>query len=235
MRKPALLFFLLLATVLMSACLFGATGFLKKDGTYVYATSDERYSYVEHPIPDIDPQSFQIFSPLGYARDKLHAYFEYYPLQSADAGSFTALSDYYARDNAHVYFWADVIPGAIPASFTVLNFQYGKDDREVYYHTEPLKACDATTFVLLQDAWARDSQCVYSWDKKLPNAAPASFVVLNSEYGKDTNNAYTILGDIIPGADAATFKITTGKCAGCAQDKNRCYAYGKPVDCMTIK
>ena len=235
MRKPASLFLLLLVIGLMSACLFGSTGYQKKDGTYVYATNDERYSYVEHPIPNIDAQSFQIFNTHGYARDKLHVYFEFYPLEGANAGSFTAMSEYYGKDNAHVYFGDQLIPGANPASFTIINDHLGRDSREAYYQTRSLKACDPKTFVLLQGDWARDSQCVYSWGDKLPNADAASFVVLNSQYGKDKNNVYTFLAKIIPGADPATFKITTGKCRVCARDRNRCYVVEKVVDCKSLE
>jgi len=234
MHKRSTLFVSLLIAGLVSACLL-STGYQKKDGSYMYATSDEGRGYVEHPITNIDVQSFQILNKYGYAKDDLRVYYHENTVQGADPNSFMTMSDLYGKDNAHVYYMINTIPGADPASFTIFNIQWGKDAQDIYFQDRPIGACDPTTFVFLKNDWQRDNQCVYHMGNKLPNADSASFVVLNSWFGKDKNNVYSFFSKIIEGADAATFKIREGECAVCAEDKNGCYRYAEPVDCETLK
>lgn len=234
MRKRYSPFVLLLSAGLMSACIF-STGYQKKDSSYVYATSDEGRGYVEHPITNIDAQSFQILNKHGYAKDDLHVYYHENIVQDADPNSFMSMSDLYGKDSAHVYFEDNIIPGANPTSFTILDIQWGKDSQDIYFQYIPIEACDPATFILLEDQWQRDDQCVYNNGIKLPDADSASFVVLNFWFGKDKNHVYYTSAKIIEGADAATFKIREGMCVVCAEDKNGCYRYEEPVDCELLK
>lgn len=234
MRKRSSLFVFLLTAAIMLACVL-STGYQKKDGSYIYATSDEGRGYVEHPIPNIDAQSFQILNRYGYAKDDLHVYYHEDTVQGADSDSFTVMSDLYGRDNVHVYYDGREIPGADPASFTLFDIQWGKDSQDVYFQYRPIEACDPATFVLLEDSWQRDNQCVYFQGIKLPNADSASFVILNFWFGKDKDHVYYNSPKIIEGADAATFRIRDGVCAVCAEDKNSCYRYEEPVACETLK
>lgn len=233
MPKRYIPFVLILMIAFMSACLL-STGYHKKDGTYVYATSDEGQGYVEHPLENVRPESFQILNKHGYAKDDLHVYYHENIVLGADPKSFTAMTELYGKDNAHVYYEFKTIPGADPASFTLLNIQWGKDSQDVYRQDRPLEACDPATFVFLENGWERDSQCVYRETGKLPDADPASFVVLNDWFGKDKNHVYSYIPSIIEGADPATFKIR-GACVVCGEDKNGCYKNDKPVDCETLK
>jgi hypothetical protein len=234
MHKRSSLFVLLLIAELVSACVL-STGYQKKDGSYVYATLDEGRGYVEHPITNIDVQSFRILNKHGYAKDDLRVYYHENTVQGADPNSFMPMSDLYGKDNAHVYYKEKIIPGANPTSFTLFDIQWGKDSQDVYIQNRPIEACDPTTFVLLEDSWQRDKQCVYRMGSKLPNADSASFVVLNYWFGKDKNNVYYNSPSIIEGADAATFKIREGVCEVCAVDKNGCYRYEERVDCELLK
>jgi hypothetical protein len=234
MHKRFSLYLLLLFAGLVSACGF-STGYQEKDGSYVYATLDEGRGYIEHPIINIDVNSFQIFDKHGYAKDDLRVYYHERTVQGADSNSFTALSDLYGMDHAHVYYEDKAIPGADPASFKLFDIQWGVDSRDVYIQNRPIQACDPTTFVLLEDRWQRDDRCVYRMGRLLPNADPASFVVLNTWFGKDKNNVYYNTPSIIEGADAATFKIRAGKCDVCAEDKHGCYRYEEQVDCESLK
>lgn len=225
---------LLLIAGLLSACGFN-TGYQKKGASYVYAVLNESEGYVERPIMNIDAQSFQILNRHGYAKDGLSVYYQGKTVPDADPDSFVVLSELYGKDNAHVYYAGKTIPGADPASFKRLNIEWGKDSRDVYFQTRPIEACDPATFVRLKDSWQRDSQCVYRTGRKLPNADSASFVVLNFWFGKDKNYAYSHLGSIIEGADAATFKLRKGMCVVCAEDKHGCYRYEERVACESLK
>jgi hypothetical protein len=234
MHKRSLLFTLFSLVILMPACLL-STGYQKKGGSYIYATSDEGQGYVEHPITDIDARSFQILSKHGYAKDDRHVYYHEMTVEGADTHSFTSISDLYGKDTAHVYYDGKLIPGADPASFAPFNIQWGKDAQDVYFQNRPLEACDPATFVLLKESWQSDSQCVYREGTKLPEADPSTFVVLNFWFGKDKNHVYSNSPKIMEGADPATFKISDGICAVCAEDKNRCYRYDEPVACEPSK
>lgn len=224
----------LLIVGFISACVL-STGYQKRGLSYVFATWDEGRGYVEHPIVGIDAGSFQILDRDGYARDDRHVYYHENTVQDADPGSFTALSDLYGKDQAHVYYAGKTIPGADPATFTHFDIQWGRDVQDVYFQDRPVDACDPATFVLLEEDWQRDRQCVYRQGKKLPNADPASFVVINYWFGKDRNYAYSHLGSIIEGADAATFTLREGICEVCAEDKNSCYRYEERVACESLE
>jgi hypothetical protein len=234
MRKRNLALFFLLLAVLTSACLF-SSGYLKKDGTYKYATSDEAHGYVEHPIPDIDVQSFQILNKNGYAKDKLHVYYHVEFVQGADPDSFVTLSEYYGKDKSHVYYEWNLIPGADPQSFKLFDIQWGRDSQDVFLQSTPIHACDPSTFVLLKERWQRDSQCAYRQGNKLPAVDAASFVVLNFWFAKDKSHVYTTSAKILEGADASTFKAKVGACEVCGQDTNSCYRFDQPVDCKSLK
>ena len=233
MPKLFSLLVLLLVAGLLSACDFN-TGYQEKEGSYVYATLDESQGYVEHPITDIDVQSFQVLNKHGYAKDNLHVYYHENTVDGADPDSFVAMSDLYGKDNAQVYYKNKAIPGADPTSYTLFDIQWGKDSHDVYIQDRPIDACDPATFVLLEDSWQKDNHCVYREGRKLVNADSASFVVLNFWFGKDKNNAYYNSPEIIEGADAATFKIRKGICEVCAEDKNSCYRYEEPVACEPL-
>jgi hypothetical protein len=230
MPKRFLLYVFLLIAGLVSACV-PSTGYLEKDGSYVYATLDEGRGYVEHPITDIEVQSFQVLDKYGYAKDDRRVYYHEHAVQGADPSSFVTLSDLYGKDEAHVYYRDKTVPGADPTSFTLFDIQWGKDAEDVYFQDRPIEACDPTTFALLEEGWQSDSQCVYRRGSRLQNAEPASFVVLNNWFAKDKNNVYTFHPSIIEGADAATFTLREGPCDVCAEDKNGCYRYEERVDC----
>lgn len=234
MSKRFSSFVLLLSAGFITACVF-ATGYQKKGGSYIYATSDEGRGYVEHPIANIDVRSFRVLNRYGYARDVLHVYFHENAVPDADPASFVSMTDLYGRDQFHVYYEGRVIPGADPASFTLFDIQWGRDSRDVYFQDRPIEACDPATFVLLEDPWQRDNQCVYSNGGQLPEADPDSFVVLNFWFGRDGNNVYYNSSGIIAGADPATFHIREGVCVVCAEDKNGCYRYNEPLDCELLK
>jgi|WetSurMetagenome_2_1015567.scaffolds.fasta_scaffold189948_2 hypothetical protein len=227
-------FLLLSIAGLLLACML-STGYQKKEGAYVYATSDEGQGYVEHPIANVDVKSFRILSKNGYAKDALRVYYHENPVQGADPNSFMSMSDLYGKDNAHIYFEGKAIPSADPTSFALFDIQWGRDSQDVYFQNRPINACDPATFVLLKDGWQRDNQCVYRMGSKLPNAESASFVVLNFWFGKDKKNVYYNSPKIIEGADVASFKLRKGVCSVCAEDKNGCYRYEEPVDCESLK
>lgn len=232
MSRRSKLFFLLFIILFVPACIFN-TGYQKRNDSYVYATSNEGQGYVEHAIPAIDVESFQVLNKQGYAKDNRQVYFEFYPIEGADPASFTALSDRYGKDNAHVFYMLTPIPGADPDTFDLFDKYWGRDSHDIYFQEDPIQACDPATFVLLEEQWQKDSQCVYRNGIKAPDADPASFVIINFWFGKDKNHVYSNDPTIIEGADPATFKVHE-VCELCGTDKNGCYKYDEQVDCEEI-
>jgi hypothetical protein len=224
--KKAILF--ILFSICLSAC---ASGYQPSGGGYVFVSWNESAGKVEVPVVGADRATFEIFDQNGYAKDAQQVYFEGRTVEGAQAATFEAVSKLYGKDAAGVYYQGRVLPGAEPGSFKVINLQWGQDAGDVYFQDRPLEACDPETFELLKDSWQKDSQCAYREGRKLPNADAASFEVLNYWFAKDRYQVYDDIPRVIPGADAATFKLRPGICQVCAQDKNHCYSYEKVVAC----
>ena len=216
---------------LLSAC---ATGYQERNGTYVFLYWDEGGGQKESPIRTADANTFQVLNTF-YAKDKNHAYFRGWKIQGADPRSFVALSDWYAKDTANVYYENRIIIGADPATFSLVG-TWGRDKNDVYRGWDPISACDPSTFWPLDDNWERDSTCAYARGKRLENANPNAFVVINRWLGRDNNYVFNFLGEVIEGADVATFGPAKDICKYCMQDKNRCYNYeGKAINCRPAK
>lgn len=225
MRKT---FIFILFSLLLSAC---ATGYQQSGAGYVYVSWNESAGKVEVPVVGADRATFEVFDKNGYAKDAQAVFFRGRTVEGANAATFEAISDLYGKDARRVYYQGRVIPGAEPGSFRAFNVQWGQDVHDVYFQDRPLQACDPGTFELLKDGWQVDSQCAYREGRRAPDADAASFEVINYWFAKDRYQVYDNIPRVIPGADAATFKLRPGICQVCAQDKNHCYRYEEVVAC----
>lgn len=227
---------LLIALAITTALSGCDTGFKEKNGTLVYVTWDEGFGRREHPLPGSDPNTLVALRKESYAKDKTNAYFHYVKIEGVDPTTFVALSDNYAMDSQHVYYEFHLVKDADPKSFTQIATQWGKDKNDIYISDTALNACDPTSFSFLEEDWQRDSKCVYKRGKKLENANPQRFEILSREFAKDDKQVYSYLGVVLEGADPVTFKLWSGSCSECGQDKNHCYGpRKKAVDCAGIK
>ncbi len=206
-----------------------------KDATHVFLA--------DKLVTGADPNTFAVIPDSGLAKDKNHIYTYGYQvidnfsvLPGADPATFSydAQTDV-ARDSTHVWYGGDlggspmtIIQGVDPKTFEAINFVYYKDVNHIYYGyvngesggIEPI-AADLTSF---------EAYYPIFWNSPELGAG-YRFVV---GYAHDKNSAYYD-GQVIPGADVATFVPVPSQCANdssCtfdAQDKNHQYLEGQVV------
>lgn len=198
---------------------------------------------VDYKIQRADPNSFQTFADIQYAKDKNYAYYYGKPIPFAKGRTFDYIGAKFYRDENHVYYWKDIISGAEPDKFKLISghSEYGdslaKDDEYVYINDKKFKPCHISTItpVYNLDAkhhynWLKDDECVYYEDKLIDGADPFSFKALNMSYSLDIKYVY-YENRIVPGADPKTFKAYTYRKKFNGKDENSCYIRAQNVDC----
>ncbi|HMY84745.1 MAG TPA: DKNYY domain-containing protein [Saprospiraceae bacterium] len=148
MKFLLLLLIFLIFIVIFAGC---ETGYVKKNGTWVWVTIDENYGKRNHAIVGVDQGTFKVLKNKNYASDHMNVFFRGKKVNYADPKTFECLTfdDYsYAKDAGHVYFRDAIIPGAEPSSFTTMQFPYSKDRKDVYCGNIPLRLSpeDVNTF-----------------------------------------------------------------------------------------
>ena len=167
-------------------------------GTVVAVLDDASvYAILGTPIKIVgaDPATFKIIQGSRYAKDANHVYYLQYG---------------YVGDSK-----VTTIEGADPASFKLLGACVMVEKDVAYY--------------------AEDVHRVYVESQALVGADPASFVILGTSvanggeiestftFAKDDRQVYYNCGQILKGADYATFTFDNGK----AEDKNNIYSLGE--------
>jgi hypothetical protein len=218
--------------------------------TAMYDLSKDAKDYylLHEPLHVKDVASFQILEPeynrfdnLIWARDQHSYYVREKATPIADVASFQVIQGMYAKDAKQVYFGAGVLAGADPATFQGcggLHGELGKDAKQVYWEGNVVEGCDAPSFEYLRLHFAKDRQHAYfcyasgSPPMILPGSDAKTFEVIGVAvedfgYAKDAKQVYRG-GNIIPGADPATFVVDPSDTEN-SSDKNRRYRYGELV------
>lgn len=211
----------------------------------------DKTDYYDGPTPlrVRDRASFQVLNDKVrgkdhhiWARDKLDYYVGTQATPIADSGTFQLLQSWYAMDSKQVYFGTTVLAGADPSTFQGMGGEHGefaKDAKHVYWQGQVVEGCDAATFQLLPYRFAKDSKRAYFCYQGsipplvLPDSDGKTFEVIGPSsqgfgYAKDANHVYQG-GNIIPGADPATF-VVDPRDPEKASDKNQLYLHSKPVE-----
>jgi DKNYY family len=209
---------------------------------YPFAKDAAHVFFADVVVTGADPNTFATIPNSGLAKDKYHVY--QYGFQVEDAYSVVSGADPttfsynvqtdISKDKTHV--WAGgaldglnltPIQNVDPATFRALNIDYSKDAYHIYYgdidsgSLTPITA-DLASFNLYYP--------IYRYDDPELAAGYRSVV----DYAYDKNFVYYD-GQVIPGADVATFTPVPGLCANdssCtydAQDKNHKYLQGRVV------
>ena len=200
------------------------------------------------PLHVKDVTSFQVLEPqhwytdnLIWARERDQYFVREQATPIADGANFQVIQSRYAKDAKQVYFGAGVLAGADPATFQGcggLAGELAKDSKQVYGEGKVVEGCDAASFEYLRLHFAKDRQHAYfcyssgSQPMILPGSDAKTFEVIGVAaedfgYAKDAKQVYRG-GNIIPGADPATFVVDPSDTEN-ASDKNRRYRYGEPV------
>ena len=187
-----------------------------------------------------DSESFVVFAPHGYAKDKQTVWYSGQRIRDADAASFGALPEQsFGRDHSHVFIRGYVIPGADPDTFAVIRGPYGRDKSSLFCGNVKMDVPNIHLFeVITSELWRE------TYDKKhfvleygeefadfeVSRENPA---ILAEAWGRDGSNYY--YGPArVKGADYQTFKIDSGK-FGSARDKNHEYINAFPADEWPIR
>jgi hypothetical protein len=211
---------------------------------------DKSDYYLRHtPLQVRDRASFQVLGEtVGgkehhiWARDRFDYYVDTQATPIADSNSFEVIQSWYAKDSKQVYFGTTVLAHADPASFQGIGGEAGefaKDAKHVYWQGNIVEDCDPATFQLLEYRFAKDGKRAYFCYQggipplALPNSDGRTFEVIGPSsqgfgYAKDTHQVYQG-GNIIPGADPATFVVDPSDPEK-ASDKNQRYHYSQPVE-----
>ena len=138
----------------------------------------------------------------------------YDTIPGADPATFEQVKSWLGHDSEHVYYERDLVPGVDVASLEVVRKPLIRDKKDYYYKTKPLHVADVESFKIIKwsygSFWAKDSRYAYFEDQRFEADLP-TFKVKSMEYANDKNHVY-YFGDLIPGADPATFKPIGKSC-----------------------
>ena len=176
----------------------------------VYTIDSKHAYYKDEIIADADPKSFEI---VEVTNGKKKSYYKY------------------AKDANKVYLENKVIPGADPSTFELLGGGYGfsKDSQHGYHDTLALVGSHGASLELMEDMFPtvlRDKNQAYDDEGKvIPDVNGGLLKRLSEEYASD-GKVVIYRGEVIPGADGATF-VMTNKSYHEGKDKQYSYQYGK--------
>jgi hypothetical protein len=188
-------------------------------------------------IPDISLDGFNIIEG-HYASYKKRIFYEYNELKKIDFNSFEIVKnkweENYAKDKNVVFYGNKKIAKSDPKSFKVIDAQYAKDNIHVYRCGELLKKADPDSFKILSYTYQKDNCRVWSIGR-LTNADVKTFKLIkykypgndskqNSLYAIDKNHVY-FQGEVVPGADARTFKVVCSDAPYCIYGIDTNYVY----------
>ena len=209
-----------------------------------YRKGQEYYTAKHYRTPRIagvDAPSFRMLDP-NYARDTNRIYSDGRGFEVRDINSYERIGDVHAKDKISGYYMTAEIMGSDGSTFAFLDGHYSKDANHVFWSnfdsgkgahapvevSVTLPGADPQTFVIIKDNYAGDTNQVY-YAAKVISRARASFRVLENDYAV-TDKAVFFRGDILKGADVASFVVLTEPVAGVtARDKNGQFNYEKRV------
>lgn len=174
----------------------------------------------------------------GYSVVVDKVYFDGKPIQGVDSQTFIfpaadkmrSAYSYYARDKQHLYYRGKVVKDALAEDIhEVENSRglYWHNNKQVLYDDKVLHGATPENFSPYKDftGWARSDTGhefnVFSYGKQLPTVDGESFAPLNDFYARDKNKIFFKDELILPGADAASFRLLSEH--DFARDKNHVY------------
>jgi len=219
-----------------------------------WARSETVAFFRDSRIDGAHAASFEALSD-HYAKDRARVYWgdtyrkgqEYYtivhnrvaPISGADAATFTVLRQDYAKDKARVYYEGSPI-AADAATFELLDNGFARDTNTGFYLTEPIAGSDGKTFTVIDNEWSKDAGRVFWSDMDLSLSPPAvvsrmaegadprTFQALEEGYGRDGSHVW-FHGQVVQGADPASFAVVAGVDGADAKDRFGTYREGRSI------
>lgn len=222
--KPTTCSLLLLALAIGSC-----NGQQKKGVVYYEAHNGGGLGTSKILIPEADSATFRKLNAKDYAVDKNHVFWKAGVLEDADPKTFINLNNWYGKDKHFAYYLSQKIDGADGKTFEVFgNGPYSHDAKDCFFEIDKLDVPNVKEFKVFPPNrelmyWAMDESNLYILANKYPIADCKSFEFLTGGYERDNINIYWD-GELVKGADRATFKVTG---FARAEDKNFKYVRHK--------
>ncbi|MBA4016517.1 MAG: hypothetical protein C0483_04960 [Pirellula sp.] len=225
--KSAILFSgVCIALFCCTGCGPRSSGYQKSGGHWSYVSMTGNGLYATDL--GADSETFVVFNPHGYAKDKQTVWYSGTRVRDIDAASFVALpGETFGRDNLHVFIRGHVIPGADPDTYAVIGGPYGRDKSSVFCGNVKMRVQNINLFeVVVVGLWTEEydkEHFVLAYgdefaDLEVSRDNPA---VLACAWGRDGTNYYCGPARL-KGADYQTLKVDDLG-FGSAQDRNRKY------------
>ena len=204
---------------------------------YQKSTTEGMHIWV---LEGADPNTFQIMNDSlpWLARDEDQFFDGGYELEGMDPDNMEFIGSF-ILDSDQVFYGRSEIDDVHRESFEIFREPdtgelsgYSRDHNHLYDQTNTLSAeIDLETVEYLGGGYFKDKNHVYDGDRLVSGADLNSFKALEKGYAKDKKHVF--YGDeIIEGADPESFTtdLPIEECMFGAQDKNRKYCYGKPME-----
>ncbi len=193
---------------------------------HLYATDGKQVYFEGKLIKGADPKTFSVLG-YGLGKDSVHV-FAFHSILSDDPAHYVDAKGGLFKDSKHVYDHDRIVsddPGSLVYIGSSNLRSYHADSKGVFSGSIRINEADASTFKPLLHNYSMDSKTVFLIDEGLPvkleNADPATLKVLSPYYAKDEKHVFW-RSHILPGADPASFKITSEEHHQ-SQDKWRSY------------
>ena len=158
-----------------------------------------------------DPATFRMMRDGYTPRDNAHVFQGVKAVPIRDIDSYGLLEHGFSKDKSIAYYKTTEIAVSDPSTFVVLDEHYAKDKSRVYFVEGFflggfIKNVHAESFKALGDGYARDGNRGYYKGAVITNTDAQSLVYLNHMGYAKTNGQVFHDGQLMPDADAASFK-----------------------------
>jgi DKNYY family len=163
-------------------------------------------------VPLADTATFRLLSDGFTARDEAHVYSGMQVIPVRDVASYQTLDNLFAKDRMVAYYRYAVIGGSDGGSFVVLNRFYGKDQSNVFFVdaegvARALKGARLAFFTPLGDGYATDDARAYYRGRVIATTHSETLQTFGEMGYAKTSHQVFYNGELLPDADAATFKL----------------------------
>lgn len=160
----------------------------------------------------------------------------YRKVNGADSATFKIIGHGFGKDKSNVFYHTEIVPEADTTTFTIhdggkYGYTYGYDKNYIFvagYDRAGVIKEKCNNFDQIGGYYLKCDDKIYYVDKLLTGADSNTFtpVGVTANYAKDSKIVY-FDGEVVAGADAATFDIGDGINA---RDKDHVYRYGKVIE-----
>nr|WP_255412490.1 DKNYY domain-containing protein [Dysgonomonas sp. Marseille-P4361] len=200
-----------------------------------YGTDGQKVYFKNKQIEGVDIASFRALNDF-YSCDTHHVFYKEDIVEGANVTTFKIMDTDYASDKSNIYFWGEKLEGCDLKNFRRMEIDeehYSCDHKRVYWRHRELKGIDKKTFRIMKghSNIAFDKKRVYYYGRLIKGADSKTFEALSTYFYRDKRRVYTLLMDVVEGADAKTFRVYCPS-SPYGGDKNRVFYKKEPLCCV---